>query len=208
MSESDDTKVAVELTAREVGHVLAGLHLVVLALKHALRGVAWADIVEICTDRGLHRLLDDAGIDELRERLKSAPQALLPKEVAERLHHWGDKDAPFSDFEDAFLCAHDLDGLGFGERYFYDPETRKAYQAWLKLEIEEVEPPDEDTCPECGGDLADATDIPDDAICEACGWSKSGVRRCIRCGGKDGLEPDDAVCRRCRAPGPAKERGG
>jgi hypothetical protein len=68
----------------------------------------------------------------------------------------------------------------------------------LKLEIEESEPPDEDTCPRCGEGLADATDIPDDVICDLCGWSRSGVRRCVRCGGRDELEPDNAVCLKCR----------
>jgi hypothetical protein len=213
MSKDGENKVAVELTAREVGHVLAGLHLVVLALKHALRGVAWADIVEVCTDRGRSKLLDDGEIDDLRERVKAAPPAPgapLPKEVADRLHRWGGRDDLFSDFEDAFLNVYDQDGFAFGERYFYDPETRKTYQSWLKLEIDEVEPPDDDSCPECGEGLADATDIPDDAICDACGWSRSGVRRCIRCGTRDPerLQPDDAVCKRCRAPGPGREEGG
>ena len=131
----------------------------------------------------------------------------IPKEVADRLHRWGDKDDLLSSFEDAFLNAYDQDGFAFGERYFYDPETGKTYRTQVTLEIEESEPPDEDTCPECGHELADATDIPDDAICDACGWSRSGVRRCIRCGSREDLVPDDAVCRKCRAPGPAKEGG-
>ena len=53
--------------------------------------------------------------------------------------------------------------------------------------------------------MTDATDDPDDAICEVCGWSRSGVRRCIRCGDIDDLVPDDAVCTKCRAPGPGKK---
>jgi len=213
MSDDGENKVAVELTAQEAGHILAGLHLVVLALKHAVHGVAWADIVEVCTDRGKNNLLGDDEIDELRERLRAAPTAKahepLPKEVAERLHRWGDRDSLYADFEDRFLNAYDQDGFTFGECFFYDPETGKAYQSWLKLEIEETEPPDEDTCPSCGHDLADATDIPDDAICDVCGWSRSGVRRCIRCGARDGLVPDDAVCAKCRGPGLEDgERGG
>jgi rubredoxin len=69
------------------------------------------------------------------------------------------------------------------------------------LEIEETEPPDEGTCPRCGHDLAEATDIPDDMLCDVCGWSRSGVRRCIRCGGRDDLVPDEAVCAKCRKGG-------
>ena len=123
----------------------------------------------------------------------------VTKEMADRLHRWGDKDDLYSDFVDRFLTAYDQDGFEFGERFFYDPETRKTYRTQLTLEIDEVDPPDEDTCPECGAELADATDIPDDAICDFCGWSRSGVRRCIRCGGRGGLMPNDAVCKRCRS---------
>ncbi|MDI7269397.1 MAG: hypothetical protein QME96_15525 [Myxococcota bacterium] len=122
----------------------------------------------------------------------------IPKEVAERLHRWGDKDDLFTDFEEVFLTAYEQDSLTFGECLFYDPETGKAYRTQLVLEIDESDPPDEDTCPLCDYGLADATDIPDDAICEVCGGSRSGVRRCIRCGATDDLPTDDAVCRRCR----------
>jgi hypothetical protein len=198
MSEDMGKKVTVELTTQEVGHILAGLHLVVLALKHAVSGVAWADVVEVCTDRGRSELLGDGEIDELRERLTAAPPAVLAKKVAERLHRWGDRDALFTDVEDAFLNAYDQDGFTFREQFFYDPGTGKVYRTQLKLEIDESDPPDEDTCPECGHELADATDIPDDVICDVCGWSRSGVRRCIRCGGRDNLVPDDAVCSKCR----------
>jgi len=122
----------------------------------------------------------------------------LPREVAERLHRWGDRDDLFGSFEEAFLNAYEQDGCAFGERYFHDPETRKTYRTQLVLEIDESDPPEEDTCPECGEGLADATDIPDDAICEVCGWSRSGIRRCIRCGGRDDLVLADAVCSKCR----------
>jgi hypothetical protein len=122
----------------------------------------------------------------------------IPKETLERLHRWGDKEDLFSTFEEAFLNAYDQDGFAYGERFFYDPETGKTYRTQLKLEVDESEPPDEDTCPECGGDLADATDIPDDVICDTCGWSRSGVHRCVRCGSREDLVPGDAVCARCR----------
>lgn len=128
-------------------------------------------------------------------------EEVLPKPVADRLHRWGDKDCTYGDFVDRFqVTYYDTDGIEFGERYFYDPETRKTYQTRLKLKIEQSEPPNEDTCPECGEGLADAMDIPDDVICDACGWSRSGVRRCIRCGTKDGtkLVEGDSVCMECR----------
>jgi hypothetical protein len=205
-------KIVVELTAQEVGHIFAGLHLVVLALKHAVRNVGWADIVEICTDRGKNELLSDGGLDELRERLKAAPPAEvgtpLPKDVAERLHRWGDKDNLYDAFVDSFLNAYDQDGFAFGERFFYNPETGKTYRTQLTLEIEDSDPPDEDTCPRCGEPTADATDIPDDVICDVCGWSRSGVRRCVRCGSREDLVPDDAVCTKCRAPGLGDGQGG
>jgi hypothetical protein len=135
-----------------------------------------------------------------RER-SSGTATTLPKEVAERLHRWGDKDDLYEAFVEAFANAYDQDGFEFGERYFYDPETRKAYRTQLTLEIDEVEPPDEDTCPECGEGLADATDIPDDVICDVCGWSRSVVQRCIRCGTRDPEQvvPGDGVCKRCRS---------
>ncbi len=122
----------------------------------------------------------------------------VPKDVADRLHRWGDRDDLYSDFVDRFLAAYDQDGFTWGEQFFCDPETRKTYRTQLTLEIDEVEPPDDDSCPECGEGLADATDIPDDVVCESCGWSRSGIRRCIRCGGREDLVPGDAVCSKCR----------
>lgn len=127
----------------------------------------------------------------------------LPKEVAERLHAFGDSDTLFSDVEDAFLQSCDREAFSSWERSWYDPETKKVYRTYLKLCVEQSRPDEvpEDECPECGEPTADATDIPDDSICDACGWSKSGVRRCIRCGTKDPerLVEGDAVCSKCRA---------
>ena len=190
------------LSARELGHVLAGLRLLQAARHHSV------DIEDIITNGGAHEPMAPGEIDDLCERLNLASAGAaagtdrsLPKEVAERLHRWGNRDALFTDVEDAFLNAYDQDGFVFGEQFFYDPETRKTYRTQLTLEIDLSDPPDEDTCARCGEGLADATDIPDDVICDVCGWSRSGVRRCIRCGTRDPeqLVPDDAVCKRCRS---------
>jgi hypothetical protein len=193
---ADGHRAPVHMDARELSHVLAGLRLLQTLRQHS------ADLGDIATDGGAHESMTLEEIDDLCERLNVSRLAegnsTLPKEVADRLHKWGDKDDLYSAFEEAFLNAYDQDGFTWGERYFYDSETGKAYQTWLALEIEEVDPPDEDTCPLCGGELADATDIPDDAICDVCGWSRSGVRRCVRCGGREDLVPGDAVCARCR----------
>jgi hypothetical protein len=164
---------------------------------------AWFDLTPMPDGSYAFRVRPEATIVALVERhlagdRSSAAGTTLPKEVADRLHRWGDRDDLYADFVERFLTVYDQDGFEFGERDFYDPETGKTYRTQLTLEIDEVEPPDDDTCPECGGDLADATDIPNDAICEACGWSRSGVRRCIRCGGREHLVPDDAVCAKCR----------
>lgn len=128
----------------------------------------------------------------------------ITKEVAERLHEHGNRDVLYIDIADQFVDVAETEFSGW-ERDWYDPDTRKHYCSWLQLQIEVLDEDlvPEDTCPQCGGDLADATDIPDDAICDVCGWSRSGVRRCIRCGTENPkkLEDDDAVCRECRAAG-------
>ncbi|MBN1772539.1 MAG: hypothetical protein JXB32_14815 [Deltaproteobacteria bacterium] len=98
----------------------------------------------------------------------------IPKEVADRLHRWGDRDDLYSDFVDRFLTAYDQDGFAWGERDFYDPETRKTYRTQLKLEIDEVDPPDDDSCPECGEGLVDALDSPDELVCDVCGFRRRG----------------------------------
>ncbi len=164
---------------------------------------AWFDVTPMPDGVYAFRVKPEAAVVALVQRHLAEPQPApagkaLPREVADRLHRWGDKDDLYSDFVDRFLTAYDQDGFTWGERYFYDPETRMTYRTQLTLEIDEVEPPDEDACPECGEGLADATDMPDDAVCESCGWSRSGVRRCIRCGGRENLVPGDAVCPRCR----------
>lgn len=225
MNDDHESKVEVNLTEQEVGHILAGLHAVVLVLKRAEANITWTNIIELCTYRGKNKLLSDGEIDELRERLKAAPPAKVrtpvSKEMLDRLHRWGDRDETYRSYENSFLDVYDQKDEFFGERFFYDPETRKMYRTWLKLEIEAVdrtrlkleieavdpdEGADEETCPCCGEDLADATDIPDDVICDVCGWSRSGIRRCIRCGTRDKLVPDDAVCPKCRAPDPGMKR--
>ncbi|MBI5486481.1 MAG: hypothetical protein HY905_04035 [Deltaproteobacteria bacterium] len=194
----DQVKVVVELTERQRRHLLDGLRLLLMLVERYPRGKG--------TSAGVKRPVTIDEITVLDALINAAPrgtaQKLLPKEVAERLHRWGDRDDLYGAFEDAFANAYDQDEFEFGERDFYDPETGKSYRTQLALDIDESEPPDEDTCPECGGELADATDIPDDAICDACGWSRSGVRRCIRCGGHDGLVSGNAVCATCWAPGP------
>lgn len=164
---------------------------------------AWFDLTPMPDGFYAFRVKPEAAVVALVQRhlgdVRSARiGTIIPKEVADRLHRWGDKDDLYADFVDRFLTAYDQDGFTWGERYFYDPETRKTYRTWLSLEIEEVEQPDDDSCPECGEGLADATDIPDDAICESCGRSRSGIRRCIRCGARDDLVPGDAVCANCR----------
>jgi hypothetical protein len=186
----------VRVSARELAHVLAGLRLLQSTRQPS------ADLGDIATDGGTHEPMAPGEIDELCEKLNVSQlgeaQPTLPKDVADRLHRWGDRDELYTDFVDRFLTAYDQDGFTWGERYFYDPETGKTYQTWLALEIEEVDPLDEGICPLCGGELADATDIPEDVICDVCGWSRSGVPRCVRCGGREDLVPGDAVCTRCR----------
>jgi len=213
MNDDHESKVEVNLTEQEVGHILAGLHAVVLVLKRAEANIAWTNIVELCTYRGKNKLLSDGEIDELRERLKAAlpvkARTSVSKEMLDRLHRWGDRDETYRSYEDSFLDSYDQKDEFFGERFFYDPEARKMYHTWLKLEIEAVDPDkgaDAEICPCCGEELADATDIPDDVICDVCGWSRSGIRRCIRCGTRDGLVPDDAVCPKCRASDPGMKR--
>lgn len=164
---------------------------------------AWFDVTPMPDGFYAVRVKPEAAVVALvQQHLAGVQQpetgTTVTEEVAERLHRWGDRDDLYSDFVDRFLTAYDQDGFTWGEQYFHDPKTQRTYQTWLKLEIEEVEPPDDDSCPECGEELVDATDIPDDIICDACDWSRSGIRRCIRCGSREDLMPGDAVCAKCR----------
>lgn len=125
---------------------------------------------------------------------------VLSKEIADRLHLFGKQDVSYRDVEESFLWRDAAgvfeDEMGL-ERVFFDPVTGKAYQTVVRFDVIETEI-DQDVCPRCNETLVDATDIPADVICDICGWSRSGIRRCIRCGGRDDLVPDDAVCRKCR----------
>jgi hypothetical protein len=167
-----EREVLVRVSARELAHVLAGLRLLQSTRQTS------SDLNDIATDGGTHEPMAPGEIDELCEKLNVSRlgegQPTLPKDVAERLHRWGDKDSLYTDVEDAFLNAYDQDGFVFGEQFFYDPETRKAYQTWLQLKIEETEPPDDDTCPECGEGLTDALDVPGDQVCDVCRYRKRG----------------------------------
>lgn len=123
----------------------------------------------------------------------------LPGEVAGRLHEFGNRDRTFEDFSDDFGRIYSW------ERDWLDPETGKVYHTYLRLCVEEVRSDSmpEDKCPECGEPVADDTEdaTGKSKLCDVCGWSTSGVRKCIRCGTRDPalLVKGDAVCRKCRA---------
>lgn len=121
----------------------------------------------------------------------------VPKEVTDRLHRWGEKDEPYTDYEERFTDVCDQDS---GYQYFYDPKTGKTYEAQLVLRLDEVDPPAEDVCPSCGETTYADPDTEGGMLCDLCGWSTSGIRRCARCGTGDPkqLVKGDGVCKKCR----------
>ena len=142
----DEVKLVVELTERQRSRLLDGLRLLRMLIERYPSGKD--------ASPGVKRPVTINEINVLDALLNTASQGtvqkILPKDVAERLHRWGDKDDLYGAFEAAFSNAYDQDGFEFGGGDFFEPETGRSYRTQLTLEIDEVEPPDEDTCPGAG----------------------------------------------------------
>ena len=105
---------------------------------------------------------------EMPEKLAAAVAPQLSPEVAGRLQEYGEqKPHLFVEVEDVFFGQAEDNGFDSWERDWYDPETRKVYHSYLKLEVEEVDH-DYQQCPLCGDDV-DWEDAPV-GRCAACQW--------------------------------------
>lgn len=126
--------------------------------------------------------------------LAAAASPTLPREVADRLRSW-DEDGLYTDMVDRFyqdLCTGRFSGW---EGVWVDPETHRVYRSFITLDIQEVELVD-DECPIDGEALVSIEGAPE-PLCQSCGWTKSGKRRCTVCG-VEVAAAGDTVCESCQ----------
>ena len=149
----------------------------------------------------------DEEADALSERLRtlepaapgstiSAVEPSLTKEVADRLHQWGDGEDMFVDTEDSFLMRVEQGEFSRWEMDWYDPHTRKVYHTFMHLGIDPLDVKDVDDCPMDGSSLVSMEGVKE-SFCQECGWSVSGIRHCAECGGVEGLKNGYTSCTAC-----------